>query len=32
MMVRFGHLGVSYNTKAISAEEAMSYKCFWKPG
>ncbi len=31
MMVRFGHLGVSYNTTAISAEEAMSYKCFWKP-
>jgi spermidine/putrescine transport system substrate-binding protein len=31
MMVRFGHLGVSYNTKAISAEEAASYKCFWKP-
>lgn len=30
MMVRFGHLGVSYNTTAISAEEAMSYKCFWK--
>ncbi|MEM7498634.1 MAG: spermidine/putrescine ABC transporter substrate-binding protein [Pseudomonadota bacterium] len=29
MMVRFGHLGVSYNTTAISAEEAMSYKCFW---
>ncbi len=31
MMVRFGHLGVSYNTTAISAKEAMSYKCFWKP-
>ena len=31
MMVRFGHLGVSYNTKAISAEEAASYQCFWKP-
>ena len=30
MMVRFGHLGVSYNTTAISAEEAMSDKCFWK--
>ncbi|MEM9784779.1 MAG: spermidine/putrescine ABC transporter substrate-binding protein [Pseudomonadota bacterium] len=29
MMVRFGHLGVSYNTTAISAEDAMSYKCFW---
>jgi spermidine/putrescine transport system substrate-binding protein len=31
VMVRCGHLGVSYNTKAISAEEAASYKCFWKP-
>ncbi len=31
LMVRFGHLGVSYNKNAISAEEAMSYKCFWKP-
>lgn len=31
VMVRFGHLGVSYNTTAISAEEAKSYKCFWKP-
>lgn len=31
MMVRCGHLGVSYNTKAVSAEEASSYKCFWKP-
>jgi len=31
MMVRFGHLGVSYNTTAISAEEAASYACFWKP-
>ena len=30
-MVRFGHLGVSYNTTAITAEEAMSYNCFWKP-
>ncbi len=30
-MVRFGHLGVSYNTEAITAEEAMSYECFWKP-
>ena len=28
MMVRFGRLGVSYNKKAISAEEAMSYSCF----
>ncbi|MEO0819640.1 MAG: spermidine/putrescine ABC transporter substrate-binding protein [Pseudomonadota bacterium] len=31
LMVRFGHLGVSYNTTAISAEEAQSYACFWKP-
>ena len=31
VMVRFGHLGVSYNTTAVTAEEAMSYKCFWKP-
>jgi spermidine/putrescine transport system substrate-binding protein len=31
VMVRYGHLGVSYNTTAISDEEAMSYKAFWKP-
>lgn len=31
VMVRFGHLGVSYNKDAVSAEEAMSYACFWKP-
>ena len=31
MMVRFGHLGVSYNTEAVSEEEAMSYSAFWKP-
>lgn len=31
MMVRFGHLGVSYNKKFVSEEEARSYKCFWKP-
>jgi spermidine/putrescine transport system substrate-binding protein len=30
-MVRCGHLGVSYNTTAVSAEEATSYKCYWKP-
>lgn len=30
-MVRFGHLGVSYNKNAMTAEEAMSYKSFWKP-
>ena len=31
MMVRGGHLGVSYNTTAVSAEEAASYEAFWKP-
>ncbi|MBL4757165.1 MAG: extracellular solute-binding protein [Rhizobiales bacterium] len=31
VMVRYGHLGVSYNTNAVTAEEAMSYQCFWKP-
>ena len=31
VMVRFGHLGVSYNTTAVTEEEAMSYACFWKP-
>ena len=31
MMVRFGHLGVSYNKKHVSDDEAKSYKCFWKP-
>ena len=31
MMLRGGHLGVSYNTTAVSAEEAASYACFWKP-
>jgi spermidine/putrescine transport system substrate-binding protein len=31
VMVRCGHLGVSYNKNAVTAEEAMSYKCFWKP-
>jgi len=30
MMVRGGHLGVSYNTTAVSAEEATSYDAFWK--
>ncbi|MEM9247883.1 MAG: extracellular solute-binding protein [Pseudomonadota bacterium] len=28
-MVRFGLLGVSYNTDALTAEEAMSYNAFW---
>ena len=31
VMVRCGHLGISYNTTSVSAEEASSYKCFWKP-
>lgn len=31
MMLRGGHLGVSYNKNAVTAEEAMSYECFWKP-
>lgn len=31
MIVRCGHLGVSYNTTAMSAEEASSYNGFWKP-
>ena len=29
-MIRFGHLGVSYNTNHVTAEEAMSYQCFWE--
>ncbi len=31
VMVRYGHLGVSYNTNAVTETEAMSYSCFWKP-
>ena len=31
MILRGGHLGVSYNKNAVTEEEAMSYKCFWKP-
>jgi spermidine/putrescine transport system substrate-binding protein len=31
VMLRFGHLGVSYNTEKVSKEEAMSYQAFWKP-
>ncbi|MEP1355350.1 MAG: spermidine/putrescine ABC transporter substrate-binding protein [Tateyamaria sp.] len=31
MILRGGHLGVSYNTTAMSAEEASSYEGFWKP-
>ena len=31
MMLRGGHLGVSYNKNAVTEEEAQSYSCFWKP-
>ncbi len=31
MILRGGHLGVSYNKNSVAAEEAASYKCFWKP-
>jgi spermidine/putrescine transport system substrate-binding protein len=31
VMVRFGHLGVSFNTEKVSREEAMSYGVFWDP-
>ena len=31
VMVRFGHLGVAYNTTKVTAEEAMSYAAYWKP-
>lgn len=31
VLVRFGLLGVSYNTDALTAEEAMSYNAFWNP-
>lgn len=29
-MIRFGFLGVAYNTDAVTAKDAMSYKAFWK--
>ncbi|MEJ6389307.1 ABC transporter substrate-binding protein [Gymnodinialimonas ulvae] len=29
VMVRYGLLGVSYNTDVLTAEEAMSYNAFW---
>ena len=29
MINRYGHLGVSYNTEAVTREEAMSYNVFW---
>jgi spermidine/putrescine transport system substrate-binding protein len=31
MMLRGGHLGVSYNKNSVTAKEAESYSCFWKP-
>ena len=31
VICRYGHLGVSYNTDALTAEEAMSYESFWSP-
>jgi spermidine/putrescine transport system substrate-binding protein len=31
VMVRYGLLGVSYNTDALTQEEAMSYSAFWNP-
>jgi spermidine/putrescine transport system substrate-binding protein len=30
-MFRYGHLGISYNTTALSAEEVQSYQVYWKP-
>ena len=31
MILRGGHLGVSYNKNSVTAKEAESYSCFWKP-
>ena len=31
VMLRYGLLGVSYNTDALTRAEAMSYNCFWSP-
>ncbi|WP_435231448.1 spermidine/putrescine ABC transporter substrate-binding protein [Pseudopelagicola sp. nBUS_20] len=31
MMLRGGHLGVSYNKNSVTESEAQSYSCFWKP-
>ena len=31
VICRYGHLGVSYNTDAMTAEEAMSYDAYWSP-
>ncbi len=31
VICRYGHLGVSYNTDALTQAEAMSYNAFWSP-
>jgi spermidine/putrescine transport system substrate-binding protein len=31
LISRFGHLGVSYNTDAMTADEASTYEAFWMP-
>ncbi len=31
VICRYGHLGVAYNTDALSAEEASSYNAYWSP-
>ncbi|MFK7891446.1 MAG: PotD/PotF family extracellular solute-binding protein [Granulosicoccus sp.] len=31
VICRFGHLGVAYNTDALTEQEAMSYNAFWSP-
>ena len=31
MILRGGHLGVSYNKNSVTEEEAQSYACLWKP-
>jgi len=31
LITRFGHLGVSYNTGVLSAEEAATYDVYWSP-
>ncbi|MDZ7829848.1 MAG: hypothetical protein U5K33_10305 [Halofilum sp. (in: g-proteobacteria)] len=31
-MVRFGFLGISYNTDLLSETDAQSYRLFWKTG
>lgn len=31
LITRFGHLGVSFNKEALTAEEAASYDVYWSP-